>query len=548
MLPAITNLPKIPGVGDLANAPEDSPRDGGQSWRLTGQLSNRLEDALDNVEKEVNAGLREVDAALRANDKMKLTASTPTPVVDPALIRAKQLIDRPQSMPHFTQPIQSKRTKNSRRNDGTISKQGYVFTDPNAKLRGVRPRNMPLSAQPGQLSKKTMESHSISCSTQAAPLAWSRFYFPDHQQGTLSLMGSNSFFQYMDVYVPENMSVEDRPYSLVAEGIPSWLKEEWLRLYYVDNMMDQPGRSASWGKVKVYDAAETLRNDFDYWADDATAERMHLEGFVKFIARLQPRSSRDERPLNKLHRGLLVFLAKQLTSASQDSADLYHAKEQRLKEKMARELMELQQRLEAQIADLLSQHEIEDATRKRVQQTMGKLNQGLRASIKSSADEKLMVSMNAQANLRAKYEKLEKEHEELQAERRQQDDVIAELRAQLQEAAGTIGTYSDGKLKLESKLEEKMEQILKLEAELDELRPLTALAEKATVYFDDLQTAQKELDEIKRATRKRTTESLEAAKEQMKHLNREFEKTQATVKAEADKQLKAMLAEQQVFE
>eukprot|EP00854_Cymbomonas_tetramitiformis_P028330 gene28330-35095_t len=68
-----------------------------------------------------------------------------------------------------------------------------------------------------------MESGFGSDMMQAAPLPWNRFYFPDHQQATVKLMGSNSFFQFMDVYVPD-LSTEETPKNLIVEGVPTWVK------------------------------------------------------------------------------------------------------------------------------------------------------------------------------------------------------------------------------------------------------------------------------------------------------------------------------------
>ncbi|KAK3242406.1 hypothetical protein CYMTET_47900 [Cymbomonas tetramitiformis] len=329
--------------------------------------------------------------------------------------------------------------------------------------------------------------------------------------------------------------------------IDEWPADDWLRLYYVNGLHSQPGRSSSWGKVKMYDASEALNNDFNYWADSAEAERVHLEGFVQFLARLQPRSSRDEKPLNDLHRGLLVFLAEQLGSAAQDSADLYHAKEKRLKEKMAREMLELQQRLEAEIAALLRQNEIDDASRKRVQHALGRMNQGLRINLKTVADEKLMVALNAQQALQASHDNLAEEAKTLRAEREELEAEMAALREQLAASQAQVEAERKGKMQAEEKLLNKIESMLAMEAELDELRPKAALADRASTYFDQLKEAQSELDEIKRATRKRTAESLDAAKAQMNFLNREFEKSQEMVKEEAERQLKSLLDEQESF-
>ncbi|KAK3254375.1 hypothetical protein CYMTET_36409, partial [Cymbomonas tetramitiformis] len=151
-------VPALPRISTEDDSSTSRSNAGDQSWRLTGKLSSRVANALDEAEKEVERGLKEVDDAINANYRNERFAGAP--VIDPALIAAKQLIARPHSTPNPSIP------RSGRQRTGTVTKNGYVFTDPHASKRRGYQRRAPLSAQPGQRSQESMHSTSVSSATQ----------------------------------------------------------------------------------------------------------------------------------------------------------------------------------------------------------------------------------------------------------------------------------------------------------------------------------------------------------------------------------------------
>ena len=114
------------------------------------------------------------------------------------------------------------------------------------------------------------------------------------------------------------------------EDAPAFVKKEWNKLYYLKDMHECPAKH-QWPNVSIYESREILRNDSDYWkeAHEDHTHIMQLEDFCEFVCRLEPRSDRDQEALQDLRIGLLMFLSKQIRTASETSAELYHAKEVR---------------------------------------------------------------------------------------------------------------------------------------------------------------------------------------------------------------------------
>ncbi|KAK3267975.1 hypothetical protein CYMTET_23498 [Cymbomonas tetramitiformis] len=255
---------------------------------------------------------------------------------------------------------------------------------------------LPCEAQPGTLASssqrrvKISESAVSSTATQAAPLPWSRYFFPDHRQPPGP--GVNVFYQYIDVQLPPPLDHDEMSQSYILEQAPDWLKDQWMQLYYVENL-DGKTAAGSWPSVTMYNSKCLLDPDLDYWTDSEEALFMDLPHFVDFVARLKPRSVKDHKPLTELRAGLLQWLATQLKSAYTDAAKLYHAKEARLKTDFQNQVQAAHEAMERTVKEAISAHEMQEKESKRLLECVHRFKRVTRAVLDQKKNYLLNTSL-----------------------------------------------------------------------------------------------------------------------------------------------------------
>ncbi|KAK3269678.1 hypothetical protein CYMTET_21887 [Cymbomonas tetramitiformis] len=149
------------------------------------------------------------------------------------------------------------------------------------------------------------------------PCAWRRYYFPrSSPQVDQSSSSPVSSFQHIDVFIPPEhppVNATTSPPLQLLDPLPSHLHDGWTRLLYVP-LRKAPSKDthAEWPSIDMYTSHDVMGTSGESKLMESQAQLLRVEGFCKVLARLQPRTPEDTKPLNELRSALLLHLAKEM--------------------------------------------------------------------------------------------------------------------------------------------------------------------------------------------------------------------------------------------
>eukprot|EP00240_Pyramimonas_obovata_P000231 CAMPEP_0118928972 /NCGR_PEP_ID=MMETSP1169-20130426/6104_1 /TAXON_ID=36882 /ORGANISM="Pyramimonas obovata, Strain CCMP722" /LENGTH=2048 /DNA_ID=CAMNT_0006871077 /DNA_START=211 /DNA_END=6353 /DNA_ORIENTATION=+ len=388
-----------------------------------------------------------------------------------------------------------------------------------------------------------MEKEMVSTAVQVAPLPWNRFYFPGRDQKA-NKDSQNPFFEYIDVCIPPKFSAYDLPKRVVVEDAPEFVKKEWTKLYYLKDMHEFPPKH-QWPNVNIYESREILRQDSQYWgeAHEEHTQILQLEDFCEFVCRLEPRSERDKEALQDLHIGLLMFLSKQIRTASETSAELYHAKEVRLKGQLEKKMLDLQERMNLEVKNLLDRAQVKEEARSKLNNSIALFKSALHKETTKKQDAMLMVSQKNAESLRAGVEKCREENVRLSETIKNSSENIANMRQEYEARIAKLEhELQDQSVTLEAvkvQWEHELSESIQLKEKVRQLEPRSKLGERAEEYFAKMVEAQQEVDHMRDAMRKRTAEIMARQSEGMEEIANMFDSAKRDLDSSASHLLKA---------
>ncbi|KAK3236912.1 hypothetical protein CYMTET_52975, partial [Cymbomonas tetramitiformis] len=189
----------------------------------------------------------------------------------------------------------------------------------------------------------------------AAPMQWSRFFFPEHPISHPS-GAENMFFKHFDVETLPALD-EQHPDGFVTEPLPEDLNTLWERLYFSESLHKPASTPHHWPRILTTAAAAHQKNPSNghFASHDLTGEmtslcdpkqrgiRMEVEEFAKMVAKLRPRGPDDAAPLTKLRNGLITYLADRLSHAqeiAEQRLESAHKAKQKEVEKIVQDKMD----------------------------------------------------------------------------------------------------------------------------------------------------------------------------------------------------------------
>jgi hypothetical protein len=273
------------------------------------------------------------------------------------------------------------------------------------------------------------------------------------------------------------------------------------------------------------------------------------QDFCEFVCRLEPRSGRDSEALQDLRCGLLFFLSKQIRTAAEDSAELYHAKEVRLMSEMEKKLSNLSAKMHSEMDEVLDRHKVKDESRARLYASMTKMNTVMRKTTTNRQENLLMVSKKNAQELKDQVAVHEAESGRLAKAMKGTATIISDLKEEYEtritDLEDRLADQDVSLLDITRKWEWEQAEKVRLTEKVRCLEPRARLGERAEEYFAKMMEAQRDVDQMRAAMRKRTTEIMQQQKVRVEAICQQFDDAKKELDGSAAHLLKGAFIEQQ---